>query len=594
MAMTKMEPDKAEAGKSASVTLGQYLFDCLKAEGITEIFGIPGDYNFSLLDTLERYEGIEFVGGRNELGAGYAADGYARIKGMSALITTFGVGEMSAVNTVAGASSERIPLVHIVGSPKSKDQAVHKRMHHTLMDGDYDVFRKMYAHLCAYTAVLTPENAELEIPAALAIAKRERKPVYLVVAIDLVTKPIVLRNAVTSGGVTGERVAPQPVPQAAPQTTSLSIATNPAALQAALQRIQELLAASGDRTVMLSDMLCARFGLKDAAKRLAEGLNLPTAVLPLGKGSFDERHPNYIGVYAGAFGSGEVRDIVERSAAVLSVGLLLSDTNTANDTAKLNRAVLVDIQPDMVRIGEAAYQGVMATDLIDALLRSGWKRNGAIPVTAFPYDAMIGEPDGLLAAASYYPRLQAMLKAGDIVVAETGTLSYGLSQVRLPAGADYIGQQAWQSIGYATPAAFGAAVAAPGRRVLLFTGDGSLQLTVQEISTMLERGCRPIIFVLNNNGYTIEKYLNVKTSNQRYNDIPAWRYTQLAEAFGGQAFSAQARTNRELDEAIAAAEREQASKLCIVELIVSDPMDAPEYLKTLRRHMEQQERMGQG
>jgi len=580
MAMTNTELKKAEMGQGGAPTLGEYLFDCLKAEGITEIFGIPGDYNFSLLDTLERYEGIELVGGRNELGAGYAADGYARIKGMSALITTFGVGEMSAVNTVAGASSERIPLVHIVGSPKSNDQAAHKRMHHTLMDGDYDVFRKMYAHLCAYTAVLTPENAELEIPAALSIAKRERKPVYLVVAIDLVTKPIVRRSAGTNGG-------------AATQPALAPAATNPAALQAALQQIQALLSASGDRAVLLSDMLCARFGLKDAAKRLAEGLNLPVAVLPLGKGSFDERHPNYIGVYAGAFGSGEVRDIVERSAAVVSVGLMWSDTNTANYTSKLNRAVLVDIQPDMVRIGEAAYQNVMATDLIDALLRSGWKMNGAMPVAAFPYDAMTGEPDGLLAAASYYPRLQAMLKAGDVVVAETGTLSYGLSQIRLPAGADYIGQQAWQSIGYATPAAFGAAVAAPGRRVLLFTGDGSLQLTVQEISTMLERGCRPIIFVLNNNGYTIEKYLNVKTSNQKYNDIPAWRYTKLAEAFGGQAFAVQAHTNRELDEAIAAAEREQASKLCIVELIVSDPMDAPEYLKKLRSHMEQQERMGQ-
>lgn len=103
-------------------TLGQYLYDCLKGEGITEIFGVPGDYNFSLLDTLEEYEGIEFINGRNELNVGYAADAYARVKGISALITTFGVGEMSACNAVAGAYSEDVPLIHIVGSPKSMMQ----------------------------------------------------------------------------------------------------------------------------------------------------------------------------------------------------------------------------------------------------------------------------------------------------------------------------------------------------------------------------------------------------------------------------------------------------------------------------------------
>ena len=185
----KMEPSMPVP----SPTLGQYLFDCLKAEGITEIFGIPGDYNFSLLDTLEQSEGIRLINGRNELGAGYASDGYGRLRGLSALITTFGVGEMSACNTIAGANSEYVPLVHIVGAPKLMDQQAHKLMHHTLLNGDFDVFRQMYTHLCAYTAILTPENAEQEIPTAIRIAKQKRKPVYLMVADDLVTKPIVRR-----------------------------------------------------------------------------------------------------------------------------------------------------------------------------------------------------------------------------------------------------------------------------------------------------------------------------------------------------------------------------------------------------------------
>lgn len=104
-----------------TVTVGEFLFQCLQEEGLDEIFGVPGDFNFPLLDTLEAYEGIDFIDNRNELNAGYAADGYAHVKGMAAVITTFGVGEMSASNAIAGAYSENIPLIHIVGSPDSND-----------------------------------------------------------------------------------------------------------------------------------------------------------------------------------------------------------------------------------------------------------------------------------------------------------------------------------------------------------------------------------------------------------------------------------------------------------------------------------------
>ena len=97
------------------------------------------------------------------------------------------------LQSYCGGDSEYVPLVHIVGAPKMMDQKSHKIMHHTLLNGDFDVFRQMYTHLCSYTAIVTPENAEQEIPTAIRIAKQKRKPVYLMVADDLVTKPIVRR-----------------------------------------------------------------------------------------------------------------------------------------------------------------------------------------------------------------------------------------------------------------------------------------------------------------------------------------------------------------------------------------------------------------
>jgi len=550
----------------AKKTVGQYLFDCLKLEGITEIFGVAGDYNFTLLDTLERYNGIKFIEGRNELNSGYASDGYARIKGISALITTFGVGELSACNPIAGAFSENVPIIHIVGSPPEKDQKEHKLMHHTLMDGNFDHFRKMYEQITAYSAVLTPENAMIEIPTAIRIAKEKKKPVYLIVADDLVAKSILVREA--------------PVP--------LQRTSNTQTLQAATDHVRQLLDRS-KRPVILVDVKTMRFGLQHAVLQLADAMNVPVASMLFGKGAFDEAHPNYIGMYLGSFGSTEVQDIVENADCIIAIGLVLADNNTANFTAKLNTLKIVDVQPDIVKVGEAVYPNVLATDMLNAVKNIGYKNQEFENKVTFPYSQSKTKTDESLKAAGYYPIFHHMLKKDDIVVVETGTLYNGMAEVRLPSNVTYIGQGGWGSIGYATPSTFGASIAAPERRVLLFTGDGSLQLTAQEISTMHYYGMTPIIFVLNNNGYTIEKYLNVKTKNQEYNKIPQWSYTKLAEAFGGNAFTAIVRTNGELEQAIKQADKERAKRLCIIEMIVEDPMDAPENMKRMRNYKLKQE-----
>ncbi|MGE7761347.1 alpha-keto acid decarboxylase family protein [Peribacillus sp. NPDC097895] len=550
-------------------TLGQYLYDCLKAEGISEIFGVPGDYNFSLLDTLEEYDGIEFINGRNELNACYAADAYARVKGISALITTFGVGEMSACNAIAGAYSENVPIIHIVGSPKSMMQKEKALAHHTLMDGDFDVFRKVYEHITSYTAILTPENAAREIPAAIRIAKEKKKPVYLVVAIDLVTKPVISQSKLSEN----------------------ESKTNVDALQSAVEHIKRILEPA-KKAVLLVDVKTLRYHLQNSVQQLAERLNVPVASLMQGKSGFDESHPQYIGVYGGAFGSKDVTETVEEADCVIAVGPVWSDTNTSKSTAMLNPLKMVEIQPDSLKVGAASYMNVKAEDILHALQEIGYRQDESVGKLSFPYDTMIEDPAAPLKAASYYPRIQQMLKENDIVVTETGTFSYGMSQVRLPKGTTYIAQGGWQSIGYATPAAFGACIADKNRRVLLFTGDGSIQLTAQEISSMLANGCKPIVFILNNNGYTIEKYLNVKVDieKQKYNEIPEWDYTKLAEAFGQEAFTAKVETNRELDDAIVKAQDMNDEKLCLIEMIVKDPMDGPEYLQKMRQYLEKQEK----
>jgi alpha-keto-acid decarboxylase len=125
---------------STGYTVGNYLADRLVEAGVDRLFGVPGDYTLMLLDYLAARPGLAWTGCANELNAGYAADGYARMRGIGALCTTFGVGELSAINAVAGSFAEHVPVVHVVGSPASGTQAAHRIVHHSLGDGVFSHF----------------------------------------------------------------------------------------------------------------------------------------------------------------------------------------------------------------------------------------------------------------------------------------------------------------------------------------------------------------------------------------------------------------------------------------------------------------------
>lgn len=539
-------------------TVGEFLFDNLKDEGITEIFGVPGDFNFSLLDTLEDYEGLDLIDTRNELNAGYAADGYAQVKGMAAMITTFGVGELSASNAVAGAYSENIPLIHIAGSPDLGTQEAGENVHHTLMDGNFEVFRHMYEQITAYAVKVTKDNAGTEIPKAIRIAKEEKKPVYIDIPIDQVTEPV------------GE--IKTPISEAKTDDKKLE-----SALAHAKERLQ------GD-VVLLVDFNTLRYGLEREVQSLAEALNVPVAQMMQGKGGFNEQHPQYIGMYGGAFGDPEVQKIVEEADCIIAAGMLWSDFNLAKYTADLDTEKMIIIHPHSIEVAGEKYDGIHAEDAMEALRKSGYRREGEVKTLPSIYDDIAGGPEEEIAAESYYPRFQRMLEKDDILVVDTGTLSYGMSQVKLPEGAMFISHGAWQSIGYGTPAALGASAAAPDRRVLLFIGEGAFQFTVQELSTIIDKGYKPVIFLLNNQGYTIERYLNTERPYAEYNDVPVWDYMSLIDGFSNstEVLKASVRTNRELDEAIENAQ--SFNGIAFIELVVTDPMDAPLYLHNLREH----------
>jgi len=538
-------------------TVISHLLECLKEIGITDVFGVPGDYAFPVDDAICNDKELRWIGCCNELNAAYAADGYARIKGVAALCTTYGVGELSALNGVAGAYAERLPVIHIVGMPKNVIQQRRGLMHHTLGNGEFDLFYQMTGPVVCARTILTPENALAETDRVIKAALTHKQPVYIGVPGDFALMELGCAS-----------LTPVPGPASDPDT---------------LADVVDILAArmrKAKSPVILVGSLIGRYELRDAARALIEKTGMPFTSMFMGKGTLSEAHPNFIGVYNGRIQADDVREYVEGSDLVLSLGTVMSDINTGAFTTNIDRSRDVRIQPDRVEIGQAVYHCVYIEDVLDALVRKAAKGKAKVPFKP----AGLGKPKGKAAdpitTGYLYPRLEKFFRPGDIIMAETGTSSMGLVTARLPEDAIFFNQTLWGAIGWATPAAFGAAMARPDARTVLVTGEGSHQLTVQEISQFGRFGLKPVVICLNNNGYLIERML-CEDPFIYYNDLAQWNYSELPSAFGMKDWECfRVATNGELDKALTRAGK---AKTGVYIEIVTDTMAASDMALALNR-----------
>jgi indolepyruvate decarboxylase len=525
----------------SSLTVIQYVLTRLRAIGVTDVFGVPGDYSFPINDAICNDPHMQWVGCCNELNAAYAADGYARIKGVGALCTTYGVGELSALNGIAGAYAEHLPLFHLVGTPGMRTQLAHTPMHHTLGNGEYGLFQRMSEPVVCALAVMNPENVVAETERLIFEALYHRRPVYMAFPADCA-------NEVVSG-----YGRPMPAP-----------GSDPLSLNAATRAIVDALALA-DTACILPGILVARTRQQAAMKAVVDVSGLPFATMFMGKSVLDEQHPNYIGIYDGKLMNEEVRDFVESCDVVINVGAPLTDFNSGAFTARLDRAKMIDIFHHHTRVGDLNYPDVEMGDLLAALARALPKYVEAKKPPVSSLGVPAGHGTEQISAASLYPRWADFLLPDDILVAETGTVSMGLGFARMPAGATFHNQTLWGSIGWATPAAFGAAIAAPDRRVVLITGDGAHQLTAQEVGQFGRFGLRPVIFVLNNSGYLIERLLCDDPAIE-YNDIAGWRYAELPHALGcDDWYTARVTTCGELDRALETISK--GNEACYIEVV---------------------------
>jgi indolepyruvate decarboxylase len=513
-------------------TVAEYTLRRLAALGIDRVFGVPGDYAFSVDDAVEHVDGLDWVACANELNAAYAADGYARIRGAAILSTTYGVGELSALNGVMGAKAHRVPVFHIVGMPSERIQRLGLITHHNLGDTRYDRFQEISATACCVSAVLTPDNCVDELERIIREALRQSMPAYLVISEVNGLMPV-LGTPVT--GVALAQITRQ--------------RSDPTELAAAVDAIAAKVTAA-QRPVSLITALTSRYGVSDKAAEFVGKADLPVAITANDKGVIDESLPQFIGLYGGASSSpAEVRNVVLEADLILDIGgVMLTELNTGlwGDVLDTSRAVC--IHENWVRSGTDVYVNVAIEDVLDGLISAVSPRarqSGPVPTEL----ELTGSGADPTSSANFYPRLQRRLRAGDTVVIETGTCMSHLNAMLLPPGVGAEGQGLWGSIGWATPAALGIAMAKPTGRTWLVTGDGSHQLTLNELAVMGRYGVTPVIFVLNNGLYGIEDVISER--GHEYDDLAPVQYHLLPAAFGCKDWlSAKVSTVAELDRAL--------------------------------------------
>jgi indolepyruvate decarboxylase len=530
------------------MTVGDFLLRRLREAGIGHLFGVPGDFNLELLQQNADGGYLKWVGTCSELNASYAADGYARLNGMGALTVTNAVGALSAINGIAGSYAEHVPVILIAGSIPLRSIERGLGMHHTTGDGTWDRFLGAFGHVTAAQARLTPCNAATEIDRLILTSAWAKLPVYIELPSDIAYLDI-------------------DVPAAPLMLTR--VPSDPERLKSCTAAIAGHLSQAKSPAILVDEDV-DRFGVATEVMGLAEKLQLPVAVTGPAKAVIDETFPYYAGVYNGKASAPETREAIEASDCLLSIGYRPIDGTSGDFTASLP-ANTIRVHGYSVDIGEDNYQAVTLKKVLSGVTDAVPQvTSRATPnfAAAMP-PPMHADGSAKLTQAAYWETIQGYLRPGDVLLTDNGT-SYAIFGFKLPPKCTVVASVIWGSIGYSLGALLGTLTAAPERRHLLFIGDGSFQETAQELSTMLRHDCKPVIFLINNGGYTIERGYMGKTAD--YNDIARWTYTALPKVFrrDTNARSFVVKTVADLEKALSAPN----DNLIFIESVM-DPYDAP-------------------
>ena len=562
-------------------TVAAYLATRLREIGIEHVFTIPGDYCAPFLDVLDATPGITRVPNLNELGCGYAADGYARLKGAGAACVQYGVGTFSLLNCVAGSFVEFVPVAIISSSPGASSRLLEEHQnilfHHST--GDLLADQEVFKHVTVASVVITNAGAAAgEIDWALTQMITHRRPVYIEVI-----------NSVWKA------VCPEPAGKLAP----IPPYSDPTSLQSAVQAAYAALA-SAESPVFFLGVELQRFGLQKLAQQLVEITGIPFTTTSLGKTVLDESQRLFAGTYAGPASPPFTNDLVMQSDCVVALGAIITDDYLALMSSSF--AKMIRVSHDETRVGLTYFPPVALEDFLVAFLevirQSPLPYKGRLPETQTKASSpSSAHPETQLTYERFYEILGSSMVGSPLrdnavlVLGESTSLYVFGNLFGLPPDS-FVAQAAWGSLGHETGAALGVGLAS-GKRPLVVAGDGGFMMICQEISSLVQAKSNAVIFVMSNRGYAIEQaFVNLKAFEPGgkfapYDVLPAWDYLALAQAFGARGI--RLTTTKELTDFLGGITETSAGPT-LVEVVIPEHDLAPQLKRlaepppTLRRY----------
>ncbi|AAS51437.2 ACR211Wp [Eremothecium gossypii ATCC 10895] len=598
----------------AEMPLGEYMFRRLMSAGTKTVFGVPGDFNMGLLEHMYGEavcaEGLQWIGTCNELNAAYAADGYSRYcNKIGCVVTTLGVGELSALNGVAGAFAEHVKVLHIVGVSMRAAQThpeLHGNVHHLvprLRNSNFEApNHKVYSEMvsgrvsCCCEFLEDLETACDQIDHVIREIWRHGKPGYLFVPADMPNMKVSSRNLVQAPTIMLE--------SAVLERTNLA-----ACDRIGIEILQHLYQSS--TPAILCDGLCDRFGLTGDVRRLVELTGMWNFSTIMGKSILDETQPHYKGVYYGA-GSKERNALLQECDLILYLGPVKDEVNTWKYTFQFNpQSMIIELHPEYVSLTRNGEQTILNSGHLLPVLRSILAHLNVANLS-FNYPTAKKRVPREHQYAADEPITQGMLQhmipeclnPGDVMVVDTGTFQFSVFDMKFPTDLKCISQSFYLSIGMALPAALGVACAMREfprlhlgpklanegytPRLVLCEGDGAAQMTIQELSTFIRYELPVEVLLWNNDGYTVERV--IKGPTRSYNDIMSWDWTKLLRVFGDfdgtRSESVRVKDFNSLIEHLSSWKSDKKrSKIRLMEVIL-DKMDISATLKELAKQFQ--------
>lgn len=358
-----------------------------------------------------------------------------------------------------------------------------------------------------------------------------------------------------------------------------SAKSNGEQLERALKRIGGILGNSR-YPMLIADMEVERRQLSESLCRFTEEWHIPFAVFRSGKGCMPENSPLFVGIYNGTMSSGRVKEAVDRSDCFIITAPGFLEASRLATPQAFARENVIYLEEGRVTVNGEVYEGVTLAEVTERLaeMPCASMHKKELPQDISKISTCKALSGKRLSHEYLWQRMERFFTKGDILIAENGCSLSAMGTVKMPEGSMFISQPIWGAIGFALPAMLGVMTADKNRRCILFIGDGAFQMTAQELSTLLNKGLKPVIFLLGNRGYTIERYIT--GMNAAYNDVADWKYTELPRIFapGKNVYCASVDTEDGLEDVLDAVMNNDLA--CFIELELA-PLDAPQSIKAL-------------